>query len=179
MEVNAKRTGVVSVDALGLLDTGCSNPLIASETVNKMRNLVVRPATGTTLTTASGEPMSVIGEADVFVNLTGGSPRPVTMVVTDSLPDNDQLLLSISALEHLCLLPVNWPFNQTWGTEGPVFVENRQEEEEGTSNQTVFKVEKKDITASMWDNIGSEIHILSPFRRNDLSTLSLTFPRVI
>ena len=68
----------------------------------------------------------------MFVNLTGGSPRPVTMVV--SLPDNDQLPLSISALEHLRLLPVNWPFNKTWGTEGPVFVENRQEEEEGTSN---------------------------------------------
>ena len=106
--------------------------------------------------------MSVIGEADVFVNLPGGSPRQVRMVVTDSLSDKDQLLPCISALEHLCLLPVNWPINQTWGTEGPVFVENRQEEEEGTSNQTVFKVEKEDITASLWDNIVSEIHMLSP-----------------
>ena len=69
---------MVSVDALGLLDTGCSIPLIASKTVKKMRNLVVRPATGITLMTASGEPMSVIGEADMFVNLTGGSPRPVS-----------------------------------------------------------------------------------------------------
>ena len=50
------------------------------------------------------------------------------MVFTNSLPEKDELLISINVLEHLRLLPRNWLFNQTWEEEGPALVEYAKEE---------------------------------------------------
>lgn len=77
--------------------------------------------------------------------------------MTSSLPESQQLLLGVEALEHLNLLPHGWPFNKK-------FVTDEELEDDEKLNESVFKVNalpeeqgftEAELSEAVWHNWGT------------------------
>jgi hypothetical protein len=72
----------------------------------------LKDASNIELYNASGEEMKVAGQSEIWVMILSLNMHEVlTFLVTPDLPNEEQVLLGIHALESLKCLPINWPVN--------------------------------------------------------------------
>ena len=100
-----------------LLDMGTSTSIL-SHKVAKELNLKLQSGDHIILKTASGEEMDVRGITHIWLDMFEGryernklsTRKRVKIIVSNSLDDDEDILLSRQAMEKLILLPNNWPF---------------------------------------------------------------------
>ena len=129
MELRRLRRDKKTFHCKGLLDSGCSKTLMSSTLARKMG--LKLDNSSVKLLNASGDEMAVDGVSKLWI------ATPVTkflkrieVIVTPSLPDEEQLLVGLPALVHLHLLPKNWPVCREADPEEEEKEEWEDEEEE-------------------------------------------------
>jgi hypothetical protein len=96
-----------------LLDCGCSTNLMGPTAARRLNQLNrLRDADNIKLYNASGKRMSVLGQCEILVKIPELQKQSsLSFLVTEDLPENEQILIGIDALKQLKLLPYNWPHN--------------------------------------------------------------------
>jgi hypothetical protein len=144
-----------------LLDCGCSTNLLGDITATQM-NIKLSSASTVKLYNALGEEMSVIGQAEIPVEIPKLKRKETLtfFLVTKDLPDKEQVLIGIGALKQLELLPSRWPHSLDFAS-----LEANQSKlpdkaycklsKEQVNLIKLNPAREKDIAEDMWHNMGT------------------------
>jgi hypothetical protein len=117
----------------------------------------IRDAEKTKLFNASDEEMSVLGQAEIMVEIPEIKRKELlTFLITKDLPETELVFIGMGALKQLKLLPFNWPHSLDFPSlevdpKGPRTRLSREQVHLVKSNSA----EDKDIAEEMGHNVGT------------------------
>jgi hypothetical protein len=157
-------TGLLSASAVNtkvkikmLLDCRCSTNLIGDTTAKILSFNWLRNADHIKLYNASGKHMSVPGQTDITLDIPELKRQGLlTFLITEDLPETEQILMGIDTLKQLQLLPYNWPHDLDFLSLKTVATKIRTKlSREQALLIKANRVKSNDIAKNMWHNMGT------------------------
>jgi hypothetical protein len=141
-----------------LLDCGCSTNLMGATTAKRLNRLdKLDNADNIKLFNASGKRMSVLGQSKIKVEIPELKKQgSLCFLITEDLPETEQILIGIDALKQLKLLPYNWPHDLNFNTPETDSTEKRSKPNRAQANLIkTNRAASDDISKDIWHNMGT------------------------